>query len=185
MLESAVDYEWRVAHERAAKDAFFRTSPHSPIPAADRAGFDGLAYYPVDPAWRIERLRLQSPDDDALDRIEIATSEGGARVVRRLGTLSFVVGGQPRQLAAYELGRSDGSLFLPFLDATSGAETYGTGRYLDAEPEQDGTYVLDFNAAYHPHCAHAPDYSCPLTPAENRLPDRIEAGERLATAGVR
>ena len=49
----------------------------------------------------------------------------------------------------------------------------------------DGTYVLDLNAAYHPYCAHAPDDSCPLTAAENRLPDRIEAGERLATAGVR
>lgn len=34
-------------------------------------------------------------------------------------------------------------------------------------------------------CAYAPVYSCPLTPAENRLPDRIKAGERLATAGVR
>ena len=67
MLESAVDYESRVAHERAAKDAFFRTSPHSPVPAADRV----------------------------------------------------------------------------------------------------------------------PDHSCPLIPAENRLPDRIDAGERLPTAGVR
>ena len=88
-------------------------------------------------------------------------------------------------LAAYKLAHSDGSLFVPFLDATSGPETYGAGRYLDVEPEPDGTYVLDFNAAYHPYCAHASDYSCPLTPAENRLPDRIEAGERLATAGVR
>jgi uncharacterized protein (DUF1684 family) len=26
-----------------------------------------------------------------------------------------------------------------------------------------------------------PKYSCPLTPAENRLPIRIEAGERLAS----
>ncbi len=125
-----------MAHERAAKNAFFRTSPHSPISAAGRAGFDGLAYYPVDPAWRFERLRLQPPDDDTLDRIEIATSDGGARIVRRLGTLSFVVGGQPRQLAAYELGHSDGSLFVPFLDATSGAETYRAGRYLDVEPSR-------------------------------------------------
>ena len=185
MPRSAVDYEWRVAHERAAKDTFFRTSLHSPIPAADRAGFDGLAYYPVDPEWRIERLRLQSPPDGALDKIEIATSDGGTRIARRLGRLSFVVGGQQRQLAAYELGHSDGSLFVPFLDATNGAETYGAGRYLDVEPEPDGTYVLDFNAAYHPYCAHSPDFSCPLTPTENRLPDRIEAGERLATAGVR
>jgi len=45
--------------------------------------------------------------------------------------------------------------------------------------------AVDFNAAYHPHRAHAPDHSCPLIPAENRLPDRIEAGERLAKAGVR
>jgi uncharacterized protein (DUF1684 family) len=44
----------------------------------------------------------------------------------------------------------------------------------------DGTYELDFNLAYHPSCVYDPRYSCPLTPAENRLPVRIEAGERLA-----
>ena len=66
-------------------------------------------------------------------------------------------------------------------DTTSGRETYGAGRYLDLEPEEDGTYVLDFNLAYHPSCVYDPRFSCPLTPAENRLPIRIEAGERLAT----
>ncbi len=70
-------------------------------------------------------------------------------------------------------------LFVPFLDATSGTETYGAGRYLDLEPEDDGTYALDFNLAYHPSCVYDVIFSCPLTPAENRLPDRIEAGERL------
>ena len=70
---------------------------------------------------------------------------------------------------------------MPFLDATSGTETYGAGRYLDIYPEDDGTYALDFNLAYHPSCVYDPKFSCPLTPAENRLPDRIEAGERLAT----
>jgi hypothetical protein len=63
---------------------------------------------------------------------------------------------------------------------TSGNETYGAGRYLDLEAESDGTYVIDFNLAYHPYCVYADDFSCPLTPAENRLPIRIEAGERLA-----
>jgi uncharacterized protein (DUF1684 family) len=70
-------------------------------------------------------------------------------------------------------------MFLPFLDATSGSETYGAGRYLDLEPDEDGTYAIDFNLAYHPSCVYAPQYSSPLTPAENRLPIRIEAGERL------
>jgi uncharacterized protein (DUF1684 family) len=76
-------------------------------------------------------------------------------------------------------GLSD-SLFVPFLDVTSGHETYGAGRYLDLEAEPDGTYVIDFNLAYHPYCVYADHFSCPLTPAENRLPIRIEAGERLA-----
>lgn len=83
-------------------------------------------------------------------------------------------------LTAYTFDGGDGeSLFVPFLDATSGTETYGAGRYLDLEPEEDGTYTLDFNLAYHPSCVYDIRYSCPLTPAENRLPIRIEAGERL------
>ena len=71
-------------------------------------------------------------------------------------------------------------MFVPFLDTTSGTETYGAGRYLDLDPDpDDGTYVLDFNLAYHPSCIYDARFSCPLTPAENRLPVRIEAGERL------
>ena len=89
-------------------------------------------------------------------------------------------------MTAYTLdGGGSESLFVPFLDATSGRETYGAGRYLDLEPEDDGTYALDFNLAYHPYCVYAESYSCPLTPAENRLPIRIEAGERLRRGGLR
>src|SRR6185295_14931363 len=71
------------------------------------------------------------------------------------------------------------TLFVPFLDRTSGSETYGAGRYLDIEPDEDGTYALDFNLAYHPSCVYDDRFSCPLTPAENRLDIPIEAGERL------
>jgi uncharacterized protein (DUF1684 family) len=83
-------------------------------------------------------------------------------------------------LTAYTFeGDHSESVFVPFLDGTSGKESYGAGRYLDLDPEDDGTYVLDFNLAYHPSCVYDPRFSCPLTPAENRLPVRIEAGERL------
>jgi uncharacterized protein (DUF1684 family) len=71
-------------------------------------------------------------------------------------------------------------VFVPFADATSGSETYGAGRYLDIEREDDGTYTLDFNLAYHPSCVYDARFSCPLTPAENRLRVPIRAGERLA-----
>ena len=185
MHQDPAEHEWHVAHERAAKDVYFRTSPHSPIAPSERPSFEGLAYYAIDPGLRFEGLRLIPLSAGEEATIEIATSDGGTRLARRLGSLEFVLGQAPQRLVAYELGAGDGSLFVPFLDATSGSETYGAGRYLDIEPEADGTYVLDLNLAYQPLCAYSPNYSCPLTPGENRLPERIEAGERLAAVAVR
>jgi len=173
-------YATQIERDRAAKDAFFRSSSHSPIPARARPDFAGLASFPVDSAHRFAGLRLSSYEGDGPPTFEIPTSDGGMRPARRVGLLRFEVGGVTHALTAYDLsGGHDHSLFVPFLDATSGTETYGAGRYLDLEPEPDGTYVLDFNLAYHPYCAYSVEYSCPLTPGENRLPVRIEAGERL------
>ena len=71
-----------------------------------------------------------------------------------------------------------GSFFLPFVDATSGKETYGAGRYLDIELTHDGEIVVDFNYAYNPYCAYNEQWSCPLTPFENRVQVPIRAGEK-------
>jgi uncharacterized protein (DUF1684 family) len=139
----------------------------------------------MDPAARFEGLRLSRPAEDLPTSFDIPTSDGGSRRAQRLGALRFAWNGQDRDLIAYDLGTAYGALFVPFLDATSGSDTYGAGRYLDVEPEEDGTYTLDFNLAYHPFCAYSPDYSCPLTPAENRLPERMEAGEQLPVADPR
>ncbi len=158
----------------------FRTSSGSPIPAHARRDFPGLAYFPVDGTYRLEGLRLAPFGDDQPVELSIPTSDGRMRPARRVGTFGFSLGGTRCALTAYDLeGGHAHSLFVPFLDGTSGGETYGAGRYLDVEPAADGSCVLDFNLAYHPLCAFSEDYSCPLTPAENRLPVRIEAGERL------
>ncbi len=168
---------------RLDKDDFFRTQPNSPVPEAEREAFTGLPYYPVDEALRFDDRVLEPYTGDEPSTFQIPTSDGRLRPARRAGVLRFELGGGPRQLTAYtfEGGDDDGSLFVPFLDATSGTETYGAGRYLDLEPEDDGTYSLDFNLAYHPSCVYDPRFSCPLTPAENRLAERVEAGERLPT----
>ena len=126
-------------------------------------------------------LRLEPYAGSEPSAFQIPTSDGKLRPAHRAGTFSFELGGAPRRLTAYVMDGGDPtSLFLPFLDETSGHETYGAGRYLDLEPDDDGTYAIDFNQAYHPSCVYAPRFSCPLTPAENRLATRIEAGERLA-----
>ena len=158
-----------------------RRSPSSPLPHEVRHDFQGLPYFAVDPALRFEELRLEPYAGAEPSNFQIPTSDGQLRPAHRAGTFTFEHEGAPRRLTAYTLdGGGSESLFVPFLDTTSGRETYGAGRYLDLEPEDDGTYALDFNLAYHPYCVYAESYSCPLTPAENRLPIRIEAGERLA-----
>ena len=176
-----LDYTEEVLDFRARKDRYFATDPHSPIPAAEREAFTGLPYFAVDESLRLEGLSLQPYTGDAPAAFEMPTSDGRLRPAERAGIFEFEVGGVACRLTGYVFAGShgDGSVFLPFLDGTSGRETYGAGRYLDLEPEDDGTYAIDFNLAYHPTCVYAPEYSCPLTPAENRLPVRIEAGERL------
>lgn len=178
-----LSYEEAVAEFRADKDESFRSSPHSPIPEGGRSSFTGLPYYPVDTALRFDDLSLQPYEGDQPSDFQIPTSDNQLRSAHRAGALRFDLGGDSYQLTAYTFDGGDGrSLFVPFLDKTSGGETYGAGRYLDLEPEDDGTYSLDFNLGYHPSCVYDPKFSCPLTPAENRLPIRIEAGERLDPA---
>ena len=73
-----------------------------------------------------------------------------------------------------------GRLWLVFGDETNGGETYGGGRFLVTGPVQpDGRVEVDFNLAYNPPCVFSPYATCPLPPDGNRLPLRIEAGERV------
>ena len=176
-----VEYKDAVEGFRLDKDEFFKTDPRSPLPESERAAFTGLPYYPVDESLAFEDRVLEPYTGDEPSNFQIPTSDGQLRPAHRAGVLRFELDGERRQLTAYTFDGGNGeSLFVPFLDQTSGAETYGAGRYLDLEPEADGTYALDFNLAYHPSCVYDAKFSCPLTPAENRLPLRIEAGERLA-----
>ena len=87
-------------------------------------------------------------------------------------------------MTAYELegAHSDGRVFVPFLDATSGTETYGAGRYLDLEPDEDGTYALDFNLAYHPTCVYAAEVLVPAD-AGRESPAGPHRGRRTAPGG--
>jgi len=179
--EHHLSYEDAIRLFRGDKDDYFATSPGSPIPAAERADFTGLPYFEVDPDLVFDGLGLEPYAGSEPARFQIPTTTGDLRPAERAGTFRFEVDGRPLSLTAYRLaGGGEDSLFVPFADATSGTETYGAGRYLDLEPDDDGTWTLDFNLAYHPSCVYDPRYSCPLPPPENRLPVRIEAGERLA-----
>jgi uncharacterized protein (DUF1684 family) len=71
-------------------------------------------------------------------------------------------------------------LFALFTDRTSGVTTYAANRSLAIDPPAaDGTVVLDFTRATNLPCAYTDLATCPLPPAENRLPVAVEAGEKI------
>jgi uncharacterized protein (DUF1684 family) len=114
--------------------------------------------------------------------MEMLTSTGQRRQMRRVGTLAFTLSGQPLTLGAFveATERDLRRLFVPFGDLTNGVETYNAGRYLELDRTATGFYDLDFNRAFHPFCLFNSAYDCPYPPPENRLKLPVRAGERLS-----
>ncbi len=162
-----------VDHMRQDKDFFLRTDPDSPIPPEDRDRFEGLRYFPYNDAlcFALDMEKLAWATE-----VMIPTSAGEEAGYVRYGRIRFTVDGQEQTLTVF---KSEHGLFLPFLDATCGVDSYEGGRYLEPDIDVTGKCLVDFNLAYNPFCAYGgADWSCPIPPAENRLGVRIEAGEK-------
>lgn len=164
-----------LARFRAEKDAYFRESPDSPF---EEKAFSGLRYYPESGAYVVTSL----PEHfDNREVVLLETSTGDEQPYVRAARATFELDGQPCALTLYQptFETDSARFFVPFRDATSGRETYGAGRYLEADLLGDGRVQLDFNYAYHPFCAYSARYRCPLPPAENWLSVPVYAGEKL------
>lgn len=115
----------------------------------------------------------------------MGTSAGTVKYFYKYGRLDFMIDGKEYLLYVYqgkELMQTEqyrDYLFVPFTDATTGNESYGSGRYLDFYKKdiQGDSLQVDFNKAYNPSCAYAAGYKCPVPPRENMLPVAIKAGE--------
>ena len=160
-----------VAQLRHAKDEYFKRAPDSPLTPDERRTFTGLRYFPDDASLRFSVTLDRTAAGDVE---EIEMSNGSTTRMRRVGVVHFDLGGEPGELVAFEQGEE---LFIPFRDGTSGTETYGAGRYVEAEPLGGGWYELDFNRAYNPYCEYNDAWRCPLPPRENWLQVPIRAGE--------
>ena len=141
--------------------------------SAARAAFKGLRWYPVNPAYRVKARFIPHPTPRTL---RVDSIIGIPDDMISPGTVEFELGGKTLRLdPVIEPGET--RLFFIFRDATAGHGTYGAGRFLHADPPRDGQVVLDFNRAYTPPCGFTAYATCPLPPAQNRLPVAIEAGE--------
>jgi len=145
-----------------------------------RSEFTGIDSFPIDASWRFDaRFDLYEPTK----QIPIANIIGQVSDSPSWGAVVFEREGETHRIDAIA-DPGDERLFLIFGDVTSGHETYGGGRYLYADaPGADGRVDLDFNRAYNPPCAFNAYATCPLPPPQNRLPIRVEAGEKNFDAG--
>lgn len=148
--------------------------------AVTRTGFKGIDYYPIDPKMHLEaRFEPYHPPK----QIPITDITGMTSNSVAPGALVFTIDGKEYRLDPILEEGSD-EFFIIFRDATSRDATYGAGRYLYAKkPGPDGKVIVDFNKAYNPPCAFTPYATCPLPPLQNRLPIRIEAGEKKYAGG--
>ncbi len=171
---------------REVREQLFRTHPQSPFDATELKSYNGLDYFPYDPALRF-LVRLDAISGVADDEA-VAGEDGIVRMrpFARTDGLRAALGGE---LTLYWIIGYGGGAFLPFADTTNGSDTYVAGRYLldtikgvDLGSDGEGRVVLDFNFSYPPSCAYSQRWVCPLPPAANRLPRPVMAGERSASA---
>jgi uncharacterized protein (DUF1684 family) len=169
-------YERSIADHRAELHREFRDPETSPLVPADIGGFKGLHFFPIDSTYRVvARLEHLAADDT----FEMPATGARTRQYVTYGIAHFELGDQPLHLSLFkQVGSGSDYMFIPFKDLTSGAESYGGGRFIDTDMPEGDTLIIDFNLAYNPYCAYNEQYSCPIPPAENHLPVRIEAGEK-------
>jgi uncharacterized protein len=155
--------------KRSDKFGIRLKDPESPA----RREFKGIASFPADEAYRVTARWVAEPR-----KIPILNVLGQTEDSECPGYAVFRLHGQELKLHPILEEPGAKELFFIFRDQTSNKETYGAGRFLYTALPQNGQVVLDFNQAQNPPCAFTPFATCPLPPAENRLPVRIEAGEK-------
>ena len=154
---------------------------HEVVMGDDRQYMD---FYPVDEKFRVLgkfEIIKKSP------WFKMETSGAEKKIFRIYGRIVFPINDTIVTLNLYQSQSLMGTekyrdhLFIPFMDLTSGEETYTSGRYLDLNINdiKDHELVIDFNKAYNPYCAYVSDmYNCPVPPKENHLNVAITAGEK-------
>lgn len=173
--ENPQNYLNEITLHRYERAEFFKYSPDSPF-IQQKENFSYLDYYPANQKLNILADFKQS---NSADTVNLATSTGTIDKFIAFGSANFNLDGDNNSLLVLRsLNPNDPSLFIPYLDKTSGNTTYGSGRYLDVEKPSRNRIRIDFNKAYNPYCAYTDRYTCPFPPKENRLTIAIEAGEK-------
>jgi uncharacterized protein (DUF1684 family) len=138
-----------------------------------RKNFAGLKWYPPNPAVKVTGQFTPLANAKTVQAPNIL---GDLEPFEVPGTVALTIGGKAVNMEAWKSGNQ---LWFVFRDLTSADTTYQSARFLYTDmPGPDGKLVMDFNRARNPPCAYNQWTTCPLPPSSNKLPVRIEAGEK-------
>lgn len=181
LVWSQVTYKDSINQLRAERNTHMLDST-SILNQKEKDNFVRLDFFEADSNWVITAAFTK----DVGKVFKMKTSTSRLPEYRRYGYLSFYVGDSLVVVPVYQnmrlkkMKEYKNYLFLPIDDYTIPDESYPAGRYLDIEmPKRGDSIVLDFNMLYNPYCAYSDRYSCPITPRENKIKVRIEAGEKI------
>ncbi len=172
-------------HFRESRNELFAKHSQSALDQEQKQKFQGLHYFPYNPAMCVE-ADIEKDVEPIL--LNVAMNAEETMTMTTVAHLHFTLEGVKVVLSLYWLNIYGGGLFLPFRDTTSPTESYGGGRYLFdtikgsdflpvAGSSGNESIMLDFNYAYNPSCAYNDRWVCPLAPLENRLKVPVRAGE--------
>ncbi len=162
------DFAWYIMKRHTSLAIRLRDYKNPAIEALDH-----IPSYPIDPDYVVEATI--KPFDEPRTITVNTPFQDYTQEYLCPGELQFILKGEKLKLLPFTSG--DG-YFIIISDETSAMETYGAGRFMYAYPDSTGRIILDFNKAYNPPCAVTPFAACPMPPPENRMPVKIEAGEK-------
>jgi pimeloyl-ACP methyl ester carboxylesterase len=167
---------------REARNKEFLTSETTPY--CDPKAFTnfikkikGLRWYDISTDYKITAKLKLTPNETFFDNPTFGSKEPTRS--RKYGVLTFTWQGQEYSLNVYEIERVKNYIYVPFYDLTNNDDTYRGGRYVNIAKPVNGSVTIDFNMSYNPDCAYDECNICPVPPSENRLPFRVESGEKL------
>ena len=145
--------------------------------AVARSHLAAIDAYPYEPAWLFTGEYRKVPEGRRA-MVERLTVPRSTDLMPAPVDLAVVLDGVEHVLTVVE--EIPGQGLVIFTDETSGAQTPDIGRWLNLPLDEPGTAVtVDFNRATLSNYHVSPlVFTCPLSPAGNHLPIRVEAGER-------
>ncbi len=165
---------------RTEKNMEFSDSTYSPFNRKSKVEFHALKYFEANFDFVLTGKLVEN---EVKDTVKVFGTKGEERKSVRYGILKLQNAKNKLDVKIYETLARDGITkyySIWFTDKTTNHESYGVGRYVDFELNEnpDFIYTVDFNYAYNPYCAYSSEYSCAIPTKEDYLDIAIEAGEK-------